>query len=361
MTLPRVTGMPRVRVWLQDWEFECCCEPRSIGDELALKVRGGDRMNWEVRHYGFDLQGDETMVDVAGQLVEIHAHRSVYQFLGDRRWRTVGFLPGVSMSSTIAADPDFEWTFEFVIDTGNAPLADSLSTVTAAPDVGSPVHIGLFDDERNAGNEGGVPFWFGFYDVDSPIGERVRIQVSPPFSDAAVAVEWWAQYTQQITVSLGEPSERLWAGREKASRDDRRNFDPLDPRARFAGAQTTQTLHAKQREVAQRSASAASLVADGAEIRRRRKALGLTVDDLAARANLSVEQVASLEQGGSTQEMGLRAWLAVAWALTEPWPELRDRAEALGPQGHLMAGSMSHLERADSIVEQLIDRLDDLN
>lgn len=349
--------MAQVHIWLSETEHHCCGERRAVGERLRAMVVGGRRVNWELRHYQGMSVDDNHLVDVDGVVTEIFRHRTVHQFLGEVSWRQVGFLPGVSVEATGDLDDDDddedEGDYEFVVDIGDGTIPAGLSTARSEPVHGMPVHIGFFDDDHNLRADDDEPFWFGFYNGDESF---VQLQVSPRFADAADAVEWWSSYTDDITVSLGEPDERLRVTHGTSTSLPGPFFDPLDPRGRQSGARETALQHRMHKESQRREAMASRMVADGAEVRRRREALGLSIDELATRSGLSAERISSLETGNDDSYGDFRAWSDIAWALTEPWPTLRDRVNSLGPQGVLMRPMMSPLERADWAIEQLLDQ-----
>jgi hypothetical protein len=283
--------MPQIRVWLDDWEHQCCGDRRRVGEDIELAVWLSQSLLWEQRHdYTAGGGGGPSAARIRGRLVDLAWHPAALEPIGDGGARIVGYGPGVACQST-DGEPDFAWAFEFTIDTDDALPIDVWSARPQEERSREGVVKVFLDFDRDHGDEGEryPPRWFGYVENE---GDPV-VSESPFFENAEDAVRWWRRRSRRILVSLDE-QETLWAGEGEPPEVNGkllRVFDDNDPRGRPEGARETV-----------RVAPAASRARQEEERRRQHAEDGLNFKRRRLAANLSVEEVAfrvEKEPGGS--------------------------------------------------------------
>lgn len=93
----------------------------------------------------------------------------------------------------------------------------------------------------------------------------------------------------------------------------------------------------------------------GREVRRRRKELGLTIEQLAERADLTANYIASIERG--ERDPSLSTVASIARGLGVPIPALLGKTPELSPYAHEMAAIFDHVPRKLQTALSLILRL----
>ncbi|HUY42320.1 MAG TPA: helix-turn-helix transcriptional regulator [Acidimicrobiales bacterium] len=179
------------------------------------------------------------------------------------------------------------------------------------------VYLSLVGDLFAEGNTGVC--WAGHCEFrdDSPI------EFGPEFVDASDAVHWWRQRgAERIFIRL-DFAQYLWAG-EGPAPDDAATivvFDPADPRGRPEGA--AKTLDGERRAIVEgeRAERGAVALEEGRRLTRRREAVSLSPDELAARVGRSTTWLLDVESGRSTYDVTFAQWVDLVWATREGWPE----------------------------------------
>ncbi len=343
--------MPEIRVWLDDWEHQCCGDRRSVGDDIELAVWRSPGLLWEQRHdYTAGGGGGPSAARMKGRLVDIAWHPAVLEPAGDRGARVVGYGPGVPCEST-DNEPDVSWAFEFTIDTDAAPPIDVGSArPLEEPSREGGVTIFLdFDRLQSDEDEEYPPRWFGYVEHE---GDPV-VEEGPFFEDAEDAVRWWKRRSERIFVRLNE-RETLWAGVGEAPEVSGKAlgvFDENDPRGRPEGARETVRVALADSRARQEEEKRQQHAEDGLNFKRRRLAANLSVEDVALRVAKSTGWVEEIESG-LDDDVSLSNWIDLVWATTEPWPEARETADRLWGAGGWFAFAplAPQLEQAEDFV-----------
>jgi transcriptional regulator with XRE-family HTH domain len=163
------------------------------------------------------------------------------------------------------------------------------------------------------------PSWGGHREIP---GEQ-HVESGPDFLDASEAVQWWRDRgADQIFINL-DGSEYLWAGIGPPPEDTMAVFSSDDPRGRYDAA-LGMAEAGRNRIREERSLQRAQVpISLGENLRRRRERTGLSVEELAARIDVSPSWVGDVETGRTTLEVDHEQWVDIVWATREPWPDDR--------------------------------------
>ncbi len=172
------------------------------------------------------------------------------------------------------------------------------------------------------------PTWGGLRDF----GSDVPPERGPSFADASDAVKWWRQRGAEWIVIQIDSSEDLWAGvgpPPLAGAADERMavFSDDDPRGRPEGAFATAEAARKRFETLFAHHQEQRWIEQGDQLRRRREAVGVSLEDLASRIGVDPSWVEDVELGRTTMEVTLGEWVELVWATREPWPDNRRMEE----------------------------------
>lgn len=341
--------MAELRVWLEGWEHHCCGDHREVGQEIQIEVLGGRYLNWEARHGPFSDDAPSPLL-VTGRIIDILLHRKVMQYLGNRVWRCVGFLPGDSIPNTDGGIDAGDLEFVLQVE-DSVPLSDRLVKPVDPPRRDCPILVEVFERLEGREPEEEDPFWYGWDESENPIA----LDVSPVFPDALTAIDWWTRYTGRIVANLGVEGERVWAGTDLDANPGLPLFNRGDARATSETTVLVGRSHQESREHERARDAEQQIRRDCQELRQRRLSRQLSIEELASRSGLDVEVLEHLELGETDGWIEKKDWLALVWALTDPWPEARDAAARRGPVAGLFSPTMSPLQLADSVVRSYRD------
>jgi len=197
------------------------------------------------------------------------------------------------------------------------------------------------------------PKWNGHREFDG------GLEPGPSFADASDAVRWWRDRGADWIVIRLNDTETLWAGAGPPPVDDAGPipiFSDDDPRGRPEGARAT--AEAGRRRLDEQEAAERSQIAidEGDRLRRRREAIGLTVEDLATRMGLDPSWISDVESGLTTLEVSMNQWVNLVWATQEPWPDDR-RTKRTGSRVGWVASKGQQLAVAEQLVSQRLEEI----
>jgi hypothetical protein len=120
-------------------------------------------------------------------------------------------------------------------------------------------------------------------------------------------------------------------------------FDPSDPRGRPKGARQTVNQFRRDRKEQAGAERGAASNEEGSRLTRRRRAVGLSVEELADRVGYSSVGLREVESGVTTNEVTMKQWIDLVWATRESFPDERrsmapgERTKWVAMQGHFLA------------------------
>jgi hypothetical protein len=107
----------QVKIWLSDWEQECCGPTRNVGDEVLMSVYLEDGKYIEQRHdYGNNLHGQP----ITARIESIEWCPAIVRRVSDVLRVIEGYGPGAPLTSTDsrpAADGGDFWALAFTVTT----------------------------------------------------------------------------------------------------------------------------------------------------------------------------------------------------------------------------------------------------
>ena len=170
---------------------------------------------------------------------------------------------------------------------------------------------------------------------------------------------WGHARTISDKVYIHVAGDLLWAGEGgPRTRDGRAMevFEDDDPRGRPEGSQeiARAARAAAQAEKAERRRAKA--VAAGQRPSVRRMAAGVSVHELAERAEVQPTLLEDLE-AGDIEDVPLKTSIALVWGTIEPWPQARDDALTRWGGKKLIFGAMMRddvLSQAEDYVSRLM-------
>ena len=96
---------------------------------------------------------------------------------------------------------------------------------------------------------------------------------------------------------------------------------------------------------------------EGRRLTRRRRAVGLSVEELADRVGYSPVWLREVESGVTTNEVTMKQWIDLVWATREPFPDER-RSMAPGGRTKWVAMEGHFLAEAKLVVNEMLGLYD---
>lgn len=154
------------------------------------------------------------------------------------------------------------------------------------------------------------------------------IEDGPEFEDASDAVRWWRERgAEKILIRL-DHSRYLWAGVglppvDSETGQARPVFSDDDPAGRpeSSRARSEAARHEMQEQFAAQESNKPILM--GARLRQRREAIGMSVQGLAERMDVTETWIHEVESGRTASAVTINQWIDLVWATQKPWPDER--------------------------------------
>jgi len=190
------------------------------------------------------------------------------------------------------------------------------------------------------------PQWFGHREWD----DGTPPEEGPTFADASDAVRWWRNRGATWIAIRLDDSGYLWAGvgAPPSSLSPMPLFSDDDPRGRpegaLASAKAARKLWREQLPGQIEAHRKHRATEAGDQLRKRREAVNLSVEELAARVQVAPAWIEDIESGQTSLQISLRQWVELVWATREPWPD-EHRFRSHGPIGWAGPESLSTAEQ----------------